>query len=365
MNERLPRLAPRRLLNFVASLHLCLALTLICTIRPVHAEGGYDYITQWGTAGTGDGKFANLKAVATDGNGNVYVADGQNAAVGYNARIQKFTATGGYITQWGDDQCPPGPGHFPSGTFGVAADAFGNVYATDVGAHDNLDCFARVQKFTSTGAFIEWYGGWYYGGRVTVDKPGNVYFLHWLPDFSLELLVFRSGLVGGPTQRWSWPEGSGDGQFNEVEPDNGVAVDGFGNVYISDPGNSRIQEFSSAGIFVKKWGSPGTGDGQFDHPGDVAADADGNVYVADAGNNRIQKFTGTGTFITKWGSPGAGSGEFRDPTGLAIDGSGNIYVADNGNYRIQEFAPAPTPTRRETWGGLKARYHSGPPTQNK
>jgi sugar lactone lactonase YvrE len=39
--------------------------------------------------------------------------------------------------------------------------------------------------------------------------------------------------------------------------------------------------------FVSKWGSLGTGDGQFNHPNDVAVDNSGHVYVADSGNNRI------------------------------------------------------------------------------
>ena len=42
--------------------------------------------------------------------------------------------------------------------------------------------------------------------------------------------------------------------------------------------------------FVLKWGSQGTGDGQFDAPQHVAVDGNGNVYVADGSNNRIQKF---------------------------------------------------------------------------
>ena len=38
-------------------------------------------------------------------------------------------------------------------------------------------------------------------------------------------------------------------------------------------------------VFVRQWGSPGTGDGQF------------NVYVVDWYNARIQKFTDNGTFL--------------------------------------------------------------------
>ena len=82
----------------------------------------------------------------------------------------------------------------------------------------------------------------------------------------------------------------------------GVAVDSSGNVYVADSANNRIQKFNSSGYFITKWGSLGSGDGQFFSPGGVAVDSSGNVYVADSMNARIQKFDIAGNFITKWGS---------------------------------------------------------------
>ena len=46
----------------------------------------------------------------------------------------------------------------------------------------------------------------------------------------------------------------------------------------------------------------GSGDGQFHDPTGVAVDGAGNVYVTDANNNQVQKFTSNGTFVTQWGS---------------------------------------------------------------
>ncbi len=69
-------------------------------------------------------------------------------------------------------------------------------------------------------------------------------------------------------------------------------------------------------IFVGKWGSKGSGDGQFNYPGCVALDSLGNVYVADTWNHRIQKFTSEGVFLKKWGSQGSGDGELYCPWAL-------------------------------------------------
>lgn len=58
------------------------------------------------------------------------------------------------------------------------------------------------------------------------------------------------------------------------------------------------------------------------------------------GNNRVQKFDSDGNFITKWGSEGSGEGQFNRPLGISVDSEGNVYVVDTGNYRIQVFAPS-------------------------
>ena len=102
----------------------------------------------------------------------------------------------------------------------------------------------------------------------------------------------------------------------------GVAVDGSGNVYVADSSNNRIQKFTSAGVFVTKWGTAGSGDGQFNGPLGVAVDGSGNVYVTDS--DRVQKFTSAGAFITTWGTYGSGDCQFDRPEGVAVDGSGNV-----------------------------------------
>ena len=67
-------------------------------------------------------------------------------------------------------------------------------------------------------------------------------------------------------------------------------------------------------------------------------DSSGNVYVSDSENDRMQKFDSSGNFLLKWGSQGTGDGQFQSPKGVAVDSSGNVYVADTNNSRIQKFS---------------------------
>ena len=69
--------------------------------------------------------------------------------------------------------------------------------------------------------------------------------------------------------------------------------------------------------------------------------SDGNSYVADRNNNRIQKFTSEGVFVNKWGTNGTGDGQFTNPVGVAVASGGNVYVADEANNRIQKFSLGP------------------------
>lgn len=73
----------------------------------------------------------------------------------------------------------------------------------------------------------------------------------------------------------------------------------------------------------------------------IAIDNSNNVYIADTFSNRIQKFTSDGLFVTEFGSPGSGNGQFDTPHDVALDSSRNVYVADTGNHRIQVFALDP------------------------
>jgi hypothetical protein len=136
-------------------------------------------------------------------------------------------------------------------------------------------------------------------------------------------------------QKWG-SQGTGDGEFQGPQ---GIATNSSGSVYVSD---IQIKRFNSSGGFLGKWGSQGSGDGQFNGAEAIAGDSYGHVYVADQGNGRIEKFSSSGAFLAKWGSPGSGDGQFTDIGGIATDSSGNVYVSDVSDNRIQEFDPSGT-----------------------
>jgi hypothetical protein len=86
-----------------------------------------------------------------------------------------------------------------------------------------------------------------------------------------------------------------DGLFRQVTD---MAWDSAGNTYISDGYiNSRVAKIDKDGTWVKSWGEPGSGPGQFITPHSIAVDAQDHIYVADRGNRRVQVFDVDGKFL--------------------------------------------------------------------
>lgn len=136
----------------------------------------------------------------------------------------------------------------------------------------------------------------------------------------------------------------------------GIAVDGSGNLYVSDTGNQIIRKISPAGnvtTIAGLAGTSGTTDGtgsnaRFNTPDGIALDSSTNLYVADTRNHTIRKITPAGVVSTFAGSAGnqgnadktGTSASFRNPIGVAVDPTGNVYVADSGNDTIRKITPS-------------------------
>ena len=135
----------------------------------------------------------------------------------------------------------------------------------------------------------------------------------------------------------------------------GVVCDSVGNVYVIDSGNSAIRKVTPAGVVTTFVGaSQGYSDGiassaAFLLPRAIAMDGAGNLYVADTGNTAVRKVATSGAVSTLAGYPQYGSSDgtaplakFNGPQGVATGPDGNIYVADFWNSSVRKVTPSGT-----------------------
>ena len=197
---------------------------------------------------------------------------------------------------------------------GVAVNSKGHVFVFSRGNTSGPAygaAAAQLLEFDASGKFVREVGrnlyAWSFAHTVKVDKQDNI----WVTDKGSDMVIKfnpegRVMMVFGRKQEAS-DEGTEalkhvkpplppvDGMFRQVTD---VAWDAAGNAYISDGYiNSRVAKVDKDGNWVKSWGEPGSGPGQFNVPHSIAVDDAGNVYVADRGNRRIQVFDGDGKFV--------------------------------------------------------------------
>jgi sugar lactone lactonase YvrE len=298
-------------------------------------------------------RFCMPTDVAVDTNGNVYVADSENN------RIRKISASGNVTTLAGSGISGSADGRGTAASFanplGLAVDGSGNVYVADsvclirkISASGNVTTLAGSPEtgYADGKGTAAKFG---YIGELAVDKGGNVY----AADFENQRIRKISASGNVTTLAGSGEQGYADGQGTAASFDTpwGLAVDGSGNVYVADVGNQRIRKISASGNVTTLAGSgeQGYADGQgavaaFSRPLGLAVDGSGNVYVTE-GNERIRKISASGNVTTLAGSGTTGYADgkgavaaFSNPCGLAVDGSGNVYVADSGNNRIRKIS---------------------------
>ncbi|XP_070547049.1 tripartite motif-containing protein 2-like [Ptychodera flava] len=85
------------------------------------------------------------------------------------------------------------------------------------------------------------------------------------------------------------------GQFRRPK---GIAVNGQGQVIVSDSENNRVQVFDPDGNFLFDIHGTGEEDEHFDNVRRLTTDRDDNIYICDSNNDRVVKFDRFGKYVS-------------------------------------------------------------------
>ncbi len=288
--------------------------------------------------------------VAVDRSGNVYIAESEShrvRRVDTNGTITTVAGTGkgGYGGDGG-----PADAALLWGPNGVAVDSAGNLYISDNGNGRIRRVDGEGIITTVAGNGMGGYGGdggpaveaGLYGPRaVAVDGAGNLYITQTVAGRIRR--VDTAGIITTVA--------------TGVRSPRGLAVDRSGNLYIADRVNYRIRRVDGSGIIATIAGigeSGYGGDGgpanqaQLYKPKDATVDNSGNLYIADTYNHRIRRVDTSGIITTIAGNGHRGhsgdggpalEAELSSPESVAVDNAGNLYIADTYNHRVRRVDP--------------------------
>ena len=278
-------------------------------VRRISLDGTINTVAGTGISGfSGDNGPATSArvipvAVAVDGKGILYIADGLNFRIRKVDLNGTITTVAGVGTSGFAGDNGPALSALIGLVTGMAVDSAGNIYLADLSAE-------RVRKVDTNGMI------------TTVAGIGDYgYIDDGLPATSSIML-----------------------------PD-GVAIDGFGNLFLSDINLNVVRRVDmSTGLIytVVGNGSPGfSGDNGaatnagLSAPAGLALDSNNQLYIADLFNARVRKVAGSViTTLAGTGSRDGGSATaafLNFPEGLAASGTNNVLVADTGNNEARRF----------------------------
>lgn len=240
------------------------------------------------------GQTQLARGITTAPDGTVYVADTNNA------RIAKFTATGGAQGTFGSFGTAPGKFSSPE-DIDVASD--GNVWVAD---YNN----SRLQELRPDGSSVRVISqGQLLAPGVAVDAAGNVWSTRIGGNGAGTVQKFDKGSNYAPTTSWG---GLNYPHDIEVSPD--------GSIYVAVEGQGRrVVRYDATG---KQLATIPAGSS---NPLGIAVDLDCNVWVGDIGNRRIQKYSPSGKLL----------GELKPKTetianDIAVGPTGTLYISNGG-----------------------------------
>jgi RHS repeat-associated protein len=250
---------------------------------------------QAGIAGSSAGQFSDPTAITVAG-GDIYVADYGNH------RVEKFTETGEYVTAFGSKGT--GAGQL-EGPVSVAVNASGDVWVGDK-TNDSVSEFSPSAGFLKTIGFgvispgedkFEICIGIGEGCKPGIPGSGAGQFdvVRGITVSGSTLYVADSGdnRVESFNEKGEYSgtfgsKGTGNGQFSEPTAITTSPTNGY--LYVLDSGNDRVEALSSGGEYISQFGSKGSGSGQFSMPEGIAINSAGDAYIADTGNYRMEEW---------------------------------------------------------------------------
>jgi hypothetical protein len=135
---------------------------------------------------------------------------------------------------------------------------------------------------------------------------------------------------------------NGTGTVARFQNPNKIAVDGAGNVYVTDQYNHTMRMVNPSRVVTTLAGSAGAAgttngtnsNARFNNPVGVAVNSSTNLFVTEMNNSVLRKMVSEGT---NWIVSNFASG-FNFPDGVAVDSSGVFFLADRNNHVIRKVA---------------------------
>jgi sugar lactone lactonase YvrE len=196
---------------------------------------------------------------------------------------------------------------------------------------------------------------------VMVDPSGNIYISshNWMSVLRVDGLGMLTRYAGAGAI--GQPRAAGGPASSTVLPSNQTVMDQAGNLLIAVPVACQIMRVDSVTGIVTAIAGNGSctssGDGgpatsaSF-VPNGLAIDGRGNLLLTDTGGGgsrvrRVDAVTGMITTYAGGGTSGYGgdggpatSARLNSPDALGLDSSGNLYIADFGNWRVRRVDAA-------------------------